>query len=412
MTTMTTRAPPAAWLGASHSAADGAHPVSATGARGHGHRRDNYSDAQSTASSTSDFINDKAAGPALTKRQRVRRHCGQFWLWYLIAAVVFLIIFLPILFMVILPAVVQNIINSQTLPVERGRMDCISATQFRLALNTSLDAPMPARIGEFTLGLHNRDTSSSSPSPPFANITIAGQMINGHTKVVVPSQLLTIQNETELVHYLDQVLNSKEVQLTVDGRPKVHLGALSSTARIDKTISMPALNKFAGLAITDMRMVFPPDKSGNNMRGTLNIPNAGTLSLNLGNMSFDLFSGPSKLGQLTVYNVLLNEGDNAMDFDGTLDMASLMKNVGSVLHSQKQALNRGQIELNVTGTAVTFYGERIPYVEKVLAKTPLTANMPVTALLGDVLGGFMGGATGGGGGLGIGGGGIGGGIGG
>ncbi|GAB0136616.1 hypothetical protein EsDP_00004911 [Epichloe bromicola] len=365
-----------------------ASTATATAARGD--RGDAADDAQSNASSA-DHINDKAAGPPLTRRQKIRRHCGRFWLWYLVATIIFLAIFLPILFKVIIPAIVQGIINGQDLPIQGGRLDCLSASQAKIAINTSLSTPLPARIDNLTLSLYNSDTS---PYTPFTNITIAGQKIKGDTKVIVPSQLVIVQNETELTTWFGKVIDSEKVDMSVKGNPTVFLGKLRSDVNLDKTLSMPGLKRFAGWGITELKIMLPPDKNGNNIKGTLNIPNASVLTLNFGNITFDVLSRKVTLGQITVYNLLLNVGSsNTLNFDGKLDLPHLVKNVGPVLRSQTDALNRGQVELNVTGTTVMANGQKIPYIENVLNKRQLTTSMSVITLLSNVASGLLGGGS-------------------
>lgn len=267
-------------------------------------------------------------------------------------------------------------------------MECISATQVKIALNTSLDAPIPARLSDFSLGLYNKDTPDFTP---FLNLSIPGQKINGDTKVIIPWQLVTIEDESELVRWFDQVFDTEKADVSLAGRPTIHLGELSSNPTIAKTISLPGLRRLSGLGITDLNIMFPPDKSGNNLKGTINIPNSGVLMLNFGNITFDIFSGAVKLGKITTYDVLLNVGNNTLNFDGYLDLPNLVKNFGLVLESQKAALNRGQVDLNVTATNVMVHGERIPYIEKVLGRRPLTTSISVITLISDVLAGFLGG---------------------
>ncbi|KAG5952836.1 hypothetical protein E4U53_007768 [Claviceps sorghi] len=342
--------------------------ASASGARGS--VDDNRADAQSMATSN-DHINDKAARAPSTKRQRHE-----------------LIGYSS--FKVIIPTIVQSIINSQALPIYAGSLECVSATQAKFSLNTSLDVPLPARLGEFSIDFYNKDTS---PFTPFVNLTIPGQKLNGNTTLDVPSQLTTIENEAELVRWFDQILDSETAELSVAGRPPVYLGELTSSPHFDKTIVLPGLRRFAGIAITDLKLLFPSDKNGNNMKGTIRIPNAGVFTLSFGNITFDLLSGAVKLGQLTTYNVLLNPGNSTLDFDGKLDLPNLAKNLGPVLDSQKASLNRGLVELNVSSTAVMVHGERIPYIEKVLGRKPLTTSISVISLLSDVLSGFLGGGA-------------------
>lgn len=277
------------------------------------------------------------------------------------------------------------------MPIKGGRLDCISATEVKLAINTSLSTPLPARINNLTLNLYNKDTS---PYSPFANITVPGQRIKGDTKVNVPSQLVIIQNVSELTTWFGRVIDSDKVEFSVKGKPTVFLGKLRSDVNLDKTISMPGLRLFDGWTITDMKLMLPPDKNGNNLKGTLNIPNFSVITLNFGNITFDVLSGPVKLGQIIVYDVLLNVGNtNTMRFDGKLDLPHVVKNVAPILKSQADALNRGQIQVDVTGTDVVADGQKIPYITNVLKTRRLITHMSVITLLSNVASSFMGGGS-------------------
>lgn len=293
-------------------------------------------------------------------------------------------------FKLIIPAIVQAIINGQGLPIQGGYVQVDTATQLYLGINTSLNTPLPARIDNTTLDLFNRKTQ---PFTPFANITIAGQKLKGDTKIIVPPQLVSVLNESELISWFDKVFSQDKVDLSVRGRPSVFLGAIEQTANINKDITLPGLRKFAGFGIDDLRIVLPPDKNGNNLRGTVNIPNWGVLVLNFGNITFNITSGKTQIGQITVYETNLKPGNNSLSFDGKLDLNAIIQNLGPVLQSQTEALNRGQVDLNATGVAVVMNGTRITFIETVLSGHPLTASVSVITLLSDVINGFVGGGS-------------------
>ncbi|TWU70911.1 hypothetical protein ED733_000147 [Metarhizium rileyi] len=369
-------------------------PATARGGRGDADDAGDAGDtggAQSDNASSTGHVGDKTAGSVTSKRQKVRRHCGRFWLWYLIATIIFLAILLPILFKVIIPAIVQAIVNGQDLPIVSGRLDCVSATEMKLALNTSLNTPLPARLTDLTLSLYNRETK---PYSPFTNVTISGQKLKGDTKIVIKEQTAIISNESEIVNWFSRVLEQDKVDLAVRGKPTIYLGALKTDTNLDKTIQIPGLKKFTGLGIEKLQVMLPPDKNGNNIKGTINIPNVGVLVLNFGNITFNILSGDLRIGQITVYDVLLNPGNNTMNFDGQLYLDTLIKNLGPVLASQTEALNRGQIDLNVTGNQTVMNGVHITYVEKLLANQRLTTSLSVITLLSDVLSGLLGGGSG------------------
>lgn len=85
---------------------EGSHYVSGSVAGSvHGGRPDDTLDETATAGavrrddagSVDHIVEKTPPADALTKRQKVRRHCGRFWLWYLIGSIILLAILLPIL---------------------------------------------------------------------------------------------------------------------------------------------------------------------------------------------------------------------------------------------------------------------------------------------------------------------------
>ncbi|KAI1857642.1 hypothetical protein JX265_011057 [Neoarthrinium moseri] len=353
----------------------------------HGGRGDAVQDGQADEgvrdSSSGDHVREKAPPPVpLTKKQKVKRHCGRFKWWYLAGFIIFNAIFLPILFLVILPAIVQRIVDDQSMPVKGGAFVANSPTELTVSLETSLNTPLPARIDPLTLFLYNKGTPEFSP---FLNLTLPEQYLKGDTPIIVTNQTVTITNDTELISWFDNVFNLPQVDLSVRGDSTVHLGALHSNAHIDKTISVQSLNQLNGFGIIDLRLVMPPDENGNNIKGTLNLPNWGSLTLGLGNISLNLMSGDVRLGLLTVYDVVIPPGNNTRSFDGQLYLNELAQNFGEILASQADALNDGKIQIDATGNATMVNGQHIPFVEAILNKKRVTSYVPVTKLLSDVV---------------------------
>ncbi|KAI0395313.1 hypothetical protein F5Y17DRAFT_203434 [Xylariaceae sp. FL0594] len=344
-------------------------------------------------SSVDDHVLEKpVAAVPLTKRQKVKRHCGRFKWWYLGVALVILIILLPLIFTKILPAITQSIVEHQKLPIIGGTFLALSPTTLSVTLETQLDTPLPADLDPTNLFVFNKDAPVYSP---FINLTLPKQHVNHKTTVRVMNQTVTVLNQTELVRWFDHIFDDQVADISVKGKTTVHLGALHMPATIDKTIEVGALNYLKGFTITDLQLIVPPEENGNNIKGTLNLPNAGVLTLGLGNLTLDLYSGDFKLGYVNLYDVLLPPGNNSRAFDGKLNTADLLPNFGVILDSQSDALAEGNVRLRATGSSATINGVHIGYLEEVLGKKKLIADVPVFKLLGDVISGFTGGQAGG-----------------
>ncbi|KAI0406727.1 hypothetical protein F4802DRAFT_93113 [Xylaria palmicola] len=363
--------------------------TSVHGARGDvGTEPSNAPARNSDAASSTDHVQEKGAAAApLTKRQKVKRHCGRFKWWYLGVGLVILIILLPLIFTKIIPAITQNIVEHQKLPIMSGAFQALSPTELSVTLETELNTPLAADLDPTILFVYNKDTPDYTP---FINITLPKLHADGKTPVVVTNQTVRVINETELVKWFDQVFDLPKADLSVKGKTTVHLGALHMGANIDKTIEAGALNYLDGFGITSLRLIYPPLPSGTNIKGVLNLPNAGVLTLGLGNLTLNLFAGDVKLGFVNIYDVVLPPGNNSRAFDGQLYLKELVPNIGTILDSQTEALSNGNIQLRATGNATMVNGVHIGYIEKVLNKKNLVFNTPVIKLLGDVISSFAG----------------------
>ncbi|CAJ2510230.1 Uu.00g061300.m01.CDS01 [Anthostomella pinea] len=343
--------------------------------------------------SSADHVQEKtAAATTLTKRQKVKRHCGRFKWWYVIGTIILLAILLPILFLVIIPAIVRNIVSKQSLPINGGTFRALSATQLSVSLSTELNTPLPADLDATTLFLYNKDTPEFTP---FLNITLPKQHIDGKTDVVVSNQTVTITNETELVSWFSKVFDQPDVQLSVRGDATVRLGKLHSKAHIDKTVTASSLNQLSGFGIEHLTVILPAiEENGTNIQGTVNLPNSGVLTLGLGDISLNLMAGDVRIGLITLNDVLLPPGNNSWFFSGELFIGALVQNIGAVLASQGTALSDGNIQIDVTGNATVVNGVHIPFVEKVLNAKRISSSVPVVKLLTDLVGSFTGGLDG------------------
>lgn len=285
-------------------------------------------------------------------------------------------------FTVIIPAIVKNIVNDQTLPVNSGTFQAVSPTQLLVSLDTSLNTPLAADLDAMTMFLYNHDTPDFSP---FLNITIPKSHVYHETPVSVTNQTATITNETELVKFFSNVFDQSTVALSVRGDTTVHLGALHYGAHLDKTVDASALNQLSGFGIKDLQLILPALDNGTNIKGTLNLPNPGVLNLGLGDLHLNLMSGSVRIGLITIPDVVLPPGNNTRSFAGTLFLNTLMSNLGEILTAQAKALSNGQVQIDATGNATMLNGEHIPFIESVLNNKRVTSYISVTQLLGDVL---------------------------
>ncbi|KAL2130261.1 hypothetical protein VTI74DRAFT_6700 [Chaetomium olivicolor] len=363
------------------SAAHGAEP-----------QADNVHDA---ASSFDDGVGDKKQPGGLSIWQKVKQHIRRRWWIYLIAIVILLAILLPILFKVIIPAIIKNIVGDQELPVKGGALNFTAPTHLHITLDTSLDTPLAVKIDPLPLNLLQPPADGADDTgTPFLTLQMPEQYINHKTDVIIPDQVVDILDHAQLVAWFNEFFDKEAAELRLKANDlSAHLGALHYQVDLDKTVKVPGLNYLKGFGVRDMQFTIPPGPSGHNMKGHLNIPNAGVLTLGLGNLTFNVMAGDINLGLVHIYNLDLKPGNNTPPFEGDFYFDELVPNLAAFMDTQRGALADGMIEFNATGNSTFHNGQRINYVEGVLNQKHIPFRIPATTLVLDVLSGVLAGGT-------------------
>ena len=253
-----------------------------------------------------------------------------------------------------------------------------------------INCAIPAKLDAMELSLYNKNTT---PQSTFLELLLPASKLHGKTKIAIQDQTIPVLNQTELTAWFNEFFDQPKVKLSVSGKPKVHLGALTYSDGLDKTIEVPSLNYLAGFALNSLDFTF---KNGTqyNMNGNLTIPNSGVLTLALGDLQFNIMAGTVNLGLINIYDLVLKPGNNSASFEGNFYFDELVPNLTDILNSQKGPLGNGYVELFATGNTTKVDGVRIPYLEGVLNNKRIRFTVPIISLLGDVLGGVLGGDQG------------------
>ena len=283
--------------------------------------------------------------------------------------------------------------------MNRGALNFTAPDRLHITFDTSFDTPLPVKVDPLPLnfirppadGAEDEDTGS-----PFLTVHMPEQHIHHETEVIIPDQVVDILDHEQLTAWFNEFFDKEEADLRLKADDlSAYLGALHYQVDLDKTIKVPGLNYLKGFGVQDMQFIIPPPPTGHNMRGHLTIPNAGVITLGMGNVTFDVMAGDIKLGMVYVYNLDLKPGNNTPPFEGDFYFDELVPNLAGFMATQHDALAHGMIELNATGNSAFHNGQRIAYVEGVLNQKSIPFRIPATTLLLDVVSGLLaGGANG------------------
>ncbi|KAL4977180.1 hypothetical protein BDW66DRAFT_150283 [Aspergillus desertorum] len=318
------------------------------------------------------------------KRQRLKRHFARFWCCYLLGGIVFLAIFLPVFFLVAVPAIAQRIVEDTSLPVYGAHITNPKPDAVTFTLDTGLTVPLglSVRLEPFKLDLFNRD---SDPEITYLAVPVPEYKIKGKTNLTVTSENTPVLDEDEFVKALTKAVYSKRFTLSALGKTTGHLGAIKAAITLDKDVELDGLDKLSGFSIDEAALLLPAMDDGSNLRGRATLPNHSVVTFALGNVTLNLKSGSIILGTALLPNVTLLPGNNSVGFTGKADVPSALANIGPILSAQIDALKNGELELSASGNQTVFNSEHIPYFERVLNDLTITARVSILKIVHDTL---------------------------
>jgi hypothetical protein len=151
---------------------------------------------------------------------------------------------------------------------------------------------------------------------------------------------------------------------------------------------LPVLNQFKGFSISDSGLA-PALDDGTNLVGNATLPNKSVLTLDIGTIVLDVYSGDLLIGNATLEDVTIYPGDNTFPLTGVLDLNMIIQNLGKVLTSQASALKTGNLALDTITRTVTWNGTLVPYYTDVMKQLTLTANVAIADLLKNTIHNFL-----------------------
>ncbi|KAJ5119187.1 hypothetical protein N7526_010824 [Penicillium atrosanguineum] len=280
-----------------------------------------------------------------SKKEKFARHWKRFWCCYLIGNVIFLAIFLPVFFLVAIPAISQLVVNKSDLVLVNAAVMQPRAESIQLTLESALNLKiaLPVRIEPIVLDL----------------FTIKGNTTLGVTNVHTP-----LINTTTWTSYVHNVVFDKYTALSLKGPTNSYLGVLKSPVVMDKDVVSP---------------------NGTNLVGNATLPNPSVLTIEIGTITLDIKSGDLVIGNATLEDLTIKPGDNKHPLRAVLDFDTIFENLGTVLKSQASLLKTGNLTLDTITKSVVWENKTVPYYTKVMSGLTLPAQVPLMDTLKNTL---------------------------
>lgn len=287
-------------------------------------------------------------------------------------------------FLVIVPALAQRIVDDTSLPIFGGSLLAVSNDAVKIGINTALTVPggLSVRLEALELWLYNKETDGFKP---WSMVPLEGQTISGRTEINVQDEVVGVGDRDELHTWLSGILYNDTVEISAKGNTTAHLGALHFDIGLDKTVTIDALRKLEGFGLTNSQLLLPPRDNGINIIGNMTLPNWSILTFGLGNLTFNAWAGERLIGNVAVYDVVLEPGNSTLPFEGELFLPTIFDNLVEIIGGQSLALGTGSLEIGISGNSTTVDGQHITYLENVLNDAHILSKVPIIQLLTDVL---------------------------
>ncbi|KAJ5403185.1 hypothetical protein N7509_003056 [Penicillium cosmopolitanum] len=335
-------------------------------------------------------VNSLKKSPSRTRKARdsCQKHWRRFWCIYAIASIIFLAIFLPVFFLVAVPAIAQRIVHNTNLPVYGAQILNPKPEEVSFTLQTSLKIPMGLRIhtDPLDLSLFSRDIT---PVEPYLTVALPAYDLKGETDMTVTKNNARILNQAQFIDTLTKAVYNKRFTLSAKGSTVGHLGALKAPLTLDKDIELDGLDRLNGFSIDSVQLLLPKEEDGTNIVGSATLPNHSVFTFALGNVTLNLKTSDLVIGQATILDVLLRPGNNKVSLRGTLDINTVLDNLEVIMEAQSDALKDGDIELSASGNSTMYNGIHISYYEEILSNLTLTTRVSILGVLGDTVQGLL-----------------------
>ncbi|GLA14046.1 hypothetical protein BDQ94DRAFT_171011 [Aspergillus welwitschiae] len=322
-----------------------------------------------------------------TRSQTLRRHWARFWCCYAFWGIIFLAIFLPIFFCVIIPAIAQRVLDNGTLVLVHADVLQPRPNSIMLSINSALNLPIsfPVRMDNLTLSLFNRFLPENNT---WAKLYMDGATISGNTTLSVDDQFTPL-DVYQWTQYVRSVVFEAHAPLSVKAPVTAYIGKLKSHITLNKDIKQNTLNSFAGFSISDPKLLLPAESDGTNLVANATLPNPSVMTLEIGNTTLNLLSGNLTLGNCTLNNLMLRPGNHSTPVRGILDLGTLIENIGPILSEQSDSIKEGYLSLTAVGANVEYEGVQVPYYTEVMKNLTMTAKVPLGSLVTNTLSGIL-----------------------
>ncbi|KAF9988168.1 hypothetical protein BGZ75_009865 [Mortierella antarctica] len=258
-----------------------------------------------------DVHNNKAPPPPRFYKRR------GFWTFCIFATIIFLAILIPIIILVVLPKIVQLIVNNSTMSLAQLNMTEATETSTKVSLtgtvgnagifSATIDFPEPIAVAWEGRSLGSMTMSSIKASGGQGSISEKTTFLISDKDAFsdFAKKMMSVES---FIWTLTTTVNVRAVGRTIRG---IHMV---------KDIKMLGMNGFSNITINSFDLPGDaPNNTGAYVRLVTSMNNPSPIGLDLGTIGFDLFFNGTYLGQVQSKNaVLVGDSASTLALEGVL----------------------------------------------------------------------------------------------
>ncbi|KAJ5088881.1 hypothetical protein N7456_012497 [Penicillium angulare] len=318
----------------------------------------------------------------LTIWQRFKRHMKKWWWVYLIAFIcIFLVVFLPIIYVGI-PHFANSYINKYQYDETGLSITNPRPTAFHVSQSKKISMG-----GGFSGSGHLSAFDASirtSDNREFAIFPVPEIKFGGGADLDI-DQDLDLSCIDCLSDLAVSAATDKSFSVLVKGKPNLKLGGLPTAhLNIDKTLSMNGynvtefVNSEGAFNITSLDLL-QDNEDGYNFNATLALRNPTPFTVEMGHVIFNLSMGGSDLGYVDLPSLMLKQENTSTVVLGKVNETMLVQE--ALLGSGEF----GEVTIDVQGYSCDYNGQNIPYFAAAIKAVSASTTVDLTKYASSLL---------------------------
>ncbi|KAF9992353.1 hypothetical protein BGZ80_006084 [Entomortierella chlamydospora] len=284
------------------------------------------------------------------KRKRFYQR-KRFWVRCILILIVFLAIFIPLLIFVILPKLVQVIVNGSTMSMTQLNMTDVSETSMKVSISGGIGNAgiFPATI-EFP-----EPIIVSWEGHQLGSMNMASVKASGGTASILDSTTFTIIDKDAFATFSKDMMSIESFTWTLTSTVQVRaLGRTIRNVSLTKNLNMLGMNGFNKVTIDSFEMPGDaPNNTGAYVRLVTSMNNPSPIGVKLGTMVLDLHYNGTYLGQVTSTEaVLVGNSPSPMTLEGILIRQTNQTDLDKISSLMSTYLSGGSALTSAKGVSV------------------------------------------------------------